>query len=453
MVRRIAPIGQGGGIAPPQFYEPDAHEQRRSSEPQARSAGTTDTSAISPPAYGDVVEDASRPRPAEKTRHSSLQPQAQVADEEDSGSDLGVDTDEFEDDEEDWELDEASGQISNVGLPSYEESETMRINETVDDLVRNVIGTLPPPVKVSDSKGGDRKSAPAKKPLPCPIIIPQRRPDNNAHGFVRAYPPLLEPCGIDQTAFMTFLVNFHKSLQSSPVFPAVQVAASIVAENITPQAISMMATVAAATGFGMGPEAPVGHEVNNFLNRMNETVFQPAGLLAIIAKYKPDEEMQRAGRPDALTSLIRGDHVNFSAMNSAKPLYNRPEDAKQAGDINERMRSVRLDGAHDRAPRPSPVAAPLVFPAVDRMLTTGVTGVVSNSLFSVGNVVSNYIDRRSQLNIVSAQISPRSVANTDACDSPTEFQGDRSPIKTQIVPSSQVWCHGLRMASTILDRD
>jgi hypothetical protein len=404
MVRRIAPIGQGGGTAPPQFYEQDAPEQRRSSQPQAQGARTNNASATSPPAYEDTFNNASRP--AEKLHRGPPQPQAQVVDEEDSGSDLGVDTDEYEDDEEDWELDEASGHISNAGLPSYEESETMQINETVDDLVRNVIGTLPPPVNVSDSKGGDRKTAPAKKPLPCPIIIPQRRPDNNAHGFVRAYPPLLEPCGIDQTAFMTFLVNFHKSLQSSPVFSAVQVAASIVAENITPQAIAMMATVAAATGFGMGPEAPVGHDVNNFLTRMNETVFQPAGLLAIIAKYKPDEEMQDTGRSVALTSLIRGDHVNFSAADSTKPLYNRPEDAKQAGDISERMRSVRLDGAHDRNPRPSPVAAPLVFPAVDRMLTTGVTGVVSNSLFSVGNVVSNYIDRRSELNIVSAQRPP-----------------------------------------------
>jgi hypothetical protein len=407
MVRRIVPVGQGGGIAPPQFYEPAAPEQRRPSElqSQAQSARSTEPSAVSPPAYGDAVGNESRPRPAEKSHHGVPQAQAQIDDDEDSGSDLGVDTDEYEDDEEDWELDEASGHISNAGLPSYEESENMRINDTVDDLVRNVIGTLPRPVPVSDSKGGDCKNAAAKRPLPCPIIIPQRRPNNNAHGFVRAYPPLLEPCGIDQTAFMTFLVNFHKSLQSSPVFPAVQVAASVVAENITPQAISMMATVAAATGFGMGPEAPTGHEVNTFLNRMNETVFQPAGLLAIIAKYKPDEEMRGTGQPGALTSLIRGDHVNFSAAESAaKPLYNRPEDAKQEADINERMRSVRLDGANDRNPRPSPVAAPLVFPAVDRLLTTGVTGVVSNSMFSVGNVVSNYIDRRSQLNIVSAEI-------------------------------------------------
>jgi hypothetical protein len=401
MVRRIAPIGQGGSD-PSQHFELEASSQRHTPEPRVQRASVADASATCPPAYGEAVDDASRPQPAEKSSRGPPQPQAHIIEEEDSGSDLGFDTDEYEDDEEDWQLDEASGQLNNASLPSYEESETMRINETVDDLVRNVMGTLPPPVRASDSKARDREHPPAKKPLPCPIIIPQRRPRNNAHGFVRAYPPLLEPCGIDQHAFITLLANFHKSLQSSPVFPAIQIAASIVAENITSQAIAMMATVAAATVFGMGPEAPAGCKVNNFLDRINETVFQPAGLLAVIAKYKPDEEMQRSAHSGALTSLIRADHVNFSTMESAMPLYNRPEDAKQAGEIGDRMRDMRLAGAPARSSRPSPVAAPLVFPAVDRMLNTGVTGVVSNSLFSVGNVVSNYIDRRSQLNIVSA---------------------------------------------------
>ncbi|KAL4972051.1 hypothetical protein BDW66DRAFT_155090 [Aspergillus desertorum] len=38
--------------------------------------------------------------------------------------------------------------------------------------------------------------------LRLPVIIPQRRPGVRVRGFVRAYAPDLEPCGIDQDTFM-----------------------------------------------------------------------------------------------------------------------------------------------------------------------------------------------------------------------------------------------------------
>lgn len=41
--------------------------------------------------------------------------------------------------------------------------------------------------------------------LPCPVIIPQRRPRNKDRGFVRAYAPILGDSGIDQEVFLQFL--------------------------------------------------------------------------------------------------------------------------------------------------------------------------------------------------------------------------------------------------------
>lgn len=41
--------------------------------------------------------------------------------------------------------------------------------------------------------------------LPCPVIIPQRRPRNKDRGFVRAYAPVLDDCGISQDVFLRFL--------------------------------------------------------------------------------------------------------------------------------------------------------------------------------------------------------------------------------------------------------
>ena len=43
------------------------------------------------------------------------------------------------------------------------------------------------------------------RPLPAPVILPQRRPKNKQRGFVRGYAPLLGECsGIDQQTFLDF---------------------------------------------------------------------------------------------------------------------------------------------------------------------------------------------------------------------------------------------------------
>lgn len=49
--------------------------------------------------------------------------------------------------------------------------------------------------------------------LPCPVIIPQRRPGTHGRGFVQAYAPVLAECGIDQTTFLMFLQAFEESVK------------------------------------------------------------------------------------------------------------------------------------------------------------------------------------------------------------------------------------------------
>lgn len=49
--------------------------------------------------------------------------------------------------------------------------------------------------------------------LDLPVILPQRRPKNKERGFVRAYAPVLQTCGIDQTEFLAFLDGFEKAIQ------------------------------------------------------------------------------------------------------------------------------------------------------------------------------------------------------------------------------------------------
>ena len=95
-----------------------------------------------------------------------------------------------EDDEEAWQLDDAA-----------EEADPQAYAEVSDKDVKaelmRVLVRLPPPNLAYR--------------LPCPVILPQRRPRAKARGFVRAYAPVLEGCGINQDAFLVFLNTFDKA--------------------------------------------------------------------------------------------------------------------------------------------------------------------------------------------------------------------------------------------------
>jgi hypothetical protein len=60
--------------------------------------------------------------------------------------------------------------------------------------------------------------------LELPVILAQRRPNDRSRGFVRAYAPMLEGVGIDQTMWLDFLNAFDQSTQASPWIKALNLA-------------------------------------------------------------------------------------------------------------------------------------------------------------------------------------------------------------------------------------
>jgi hypothetical protein len=131
---------------------------------------------------------------------------------DDEEEDDDEDTDEHEHelpeegDEEQWVLDEAS---------RGNDTETpQNVDRLWDDFMRDN-----PPPQYSPNQG------PIKGRLPCPVIIPQRRPRDKKRGFVRAYAPVLENCGIDQKTFLDFLETFHASTQEDKWLRVVNVGA------------------------------------------------------------------------------------------------------------------------------------------------------------------------------------------------------------------------------------
>ena len=60
--------------------------------------------------------------------------------------------------------------------------------------------------------------------LALPVVLPQRRPKDRSRGFIRAYAPVLENCGIDQATWLAFLDAFQKSSAANPWLNAINMA-------------------------------------------------------------------------------------------------------------------------------------------------------------------------------------------------------------------------------------
>lgn len=95
-----------------------------------------------------------------------------------------------------------------VAPPSYAESEADQMtpaateNESEESkvkkeeqMIRDLLSLAGPPPQPTQR-------------IPCPVIIPQRRPRNKDRGFVKAYAPVLDNCGVSQEVFLKFLKDW-----------------------------------------------------------------------------------------------------------------------------------------------------------------------------------------------------------------------------------------------------
>lgn len=266
-------------------------------------------------------------------------------------------------DEEDWALDEASAELLG-DPPAYE--------EMVMDPKASITTTLQPAALTQ-----------TMQPLPYPVILPQRRPQTQSRGLVRAYAPLLGECkGIDETTFFNFLKEFHKFSQASPVLYAVNAAAMVVGMAPSPIAMAVSMSVSATSNIAIDVQAR--QRTNVYLNQVNDTLFHPRNLHCMIMTYKPD----RSGE-----AVI---DVDVNATNAAL------------------MKSISKPGKFQASSGTSkgefaiPQAAPLVFPTIDEAIATVAADgqplpeKKQNAMKRSGIFVNQYLDRRAQAEFAGA---------------------------------------------------
>lgn len=241
MGRLVKLLGSGIGLASEAISARKAsnasRNQDNAGEGSSRSASTPQGGT--PPQYvevpdhtADVLIAAGKAVHADaKDPHLYDHDEKTTHEEDDSLSEEG--------DEEQWELDEA------VPYPeSHDDAPAQDINVLTDTFMRNH-----PPPAYTPSEGGPRQ---AQGKLPCPVIIPQRRPRDKRRGFVRAYAPVLADCGIDQKTFLEFLKTFHESTKEDKWLGIVNLSAMI--GGMVPSPIAMGVSIAVQVSVGVAME-------------------------------------------------------------------------------------------------------------------------------------------------------------------------------------------------------
>ena len=333
---RIANLISGGiGLAT------EAHAARkRANSPQPGSA---------PPAGRPVQpnggkSDALAPPPYDGTQGSDL--------------DLSGDDSQDDDDEDDWIRDETQDQIerdSGVAVASGNDA------ADVDQLVADFERRHPPPKYIP--KGGI---------LPCPVVIPQRRPGTRHRGFVRAYAPVLNEASIDQETFMDFLKGFDKAINKMQFFNAANLAVAVSVISYTaavaPSAIVQFSAMAVHISLETGRRLYMNKSTNTYLEQMNEKLFQPRGLYAMLMTYKPDSLNNPSEMIDinanTLSSVAAGTEGNRSKFHST---------------------SGKTTGASQ-----IPEAAPLIFPGIEAASDEQKV----NAFKKAGHFLTDYGDKR-----------------------------------------------------------
>ncbi|CAK7233581.1 hypothetical protein SEUCBS140593_008650 [Sporothrix eucalyptigena] len=329
----------------------------------------------------------------------------------------------YYDDEAVWELDDmaeyvdppayeqAAGEAASPKSPTNEGEDVVREEEVAElqgdakELAKKQIRMVRELV---------RMAGPAPSPMrriPCPVIIPQRRPRTKARGFVRAYAPVLGDCGIDQDVFLKFLKGWHVASKASPWIDVVYVAAGIA--GFVPEAGAQIASVVVQVVAGAAREMQSRHRNNSFLDRANQELFMPRGLFAMVMAFKDDMPDASGGGGllgglksafgKSLVSSERLDINQTTIKYSQLAALGGSASATKTSKTKAALRNLRTNNGMTYTELELPQAAELVYPDLDNAAERDLAVVEGGAKPSGGSkwkrsgkFVSSYLDRRAQ---------------------------------------------------------
>jgi hypothetical protein len=175
------------------------------------------------------------------------------------------------------------------------------------------------------------------------------------------------------------------SPQASPVFHVINMAA--MAAGFVPNPIAMATSIAIQVASRTGQELQTRHRINTFLDQVNESLFKPRGLYAMIMTFKPERPTERYFDTNI------NDATSVALTKSITP---------PTSSLNANLRNIRLSSGVSKGEMSLPESAPLIYPVLDAAAADAASTdralpeKKQNALKSSGGFLADYLDRRAQ---------------------------------------------------------
>ncbi|OAL33241.1 hypothetical protein AYO20_07558 [Fonsecaea nubica] len=375
--RLVKGIGAGIGAASEAIAD---HKEKKA----ARERGVSPN----PPGENQVGESSrSRFESGAQSGHSEDKKSHAHAHDDNDDDSSSISSSDLDNDTAEWALDEVAEELDQPP-PTYDEAAATSpaSDEEVARAFLHQHKIVPAPVQQLTK-------------LPCPVILPQRRPKDKSRGFVRAYAPLLGECaGIDQKTFIDFINDLDVASKASPVFDVINLACFAV--GLVPNPITMAVSIAIQVASGTGKELQSRYRRNTYLDQINESLFKPRGLYCMIMTFKPDNPHD---------PVIGMDLTNLGLKSSTDQALVKATSIPDS-ELKQALAKIRLTSGVSRGELSLPESAPLVYPALDAAAqaaldSAGGTSGTTESLLpestkdkvhSSSGFLASYLDRRAQ---------------------------------------------------------
>lgn len=256
-------------------------------------------------------------------------------------------------------------------------------------------------------------------PLPHPVILPQRRPNDKSRGFVRAYAPDLGRYkGIEERGFLKFLKEFHQSSQASGWFSVINIAA--LGAGFAPGAIAFAVAASVQLASTAAAAAQSRYRTTAFLDKANEDLFHPRNLHCMVLTFKPE------ARENVVLNLDVNSGSSLEVPTELSRFGSSSSSNASGGAVTGGGRFRKSDGV-TTGEFAIPRAAELVYsPATsdDGSLETQEDGLLARPKQSpwknTAKLLSHYKDRRAQAKFATTYGEDSKLAVPGATD-PTRF--------------------------------
>lgn len=197
----------------------------------------------------------------------------------------------------------------------------------------------------------------------------------------------------------------------------------------------MAVTTAVQVAAAAGKEFDSRRKTNTFLDRMNDTLFKPAGCYAFIMKYKSDAEVAASGSGLLARFGIGTEKVDFSTS-KAIAKYESPSPGEKSS-LSAKMKKMRLTSGETRGSLKMVEAAPLVYPAIDEVVYSGKDGeeTFKDKTRDAKKFLAGYVDRRAQSKYVGSCLLTGAYRSITILTCHSQAQND--PNSTLVIPESE----------------